>query len=557
MDLLSLLVFAPVPAILLILITPNNKNILYRNIAMVSTIAQFVLSIIILIKFDASESRIQLSEKLDWITVNMQSMGYLSIDYFVGVDGLNMSLIVLSTFIFVVGLIASWTIKENAKAYYSLYLLLTISVLGCFVALDLFLFFLFFEFMLLPMYFLIGMWGGTRREYAAIKFFLYTLAGSIFILIAIVALSISAIEPYETANQMNINGDNASVLATIQSQLQSDKIPNRALVHTLNILQLSDKSNYIKESWLAWDKLNTINGIQPRSFIFLLLLVGFLIKVPSFPVHTWLPDAHVEASTPISVILAALLLKTGAYGILRVAFTIMPDQAKEFAWLVATLGVISIIYAAYNALAMNDLKKMVAYSSISHMGFVLLGIAAATTESISGAVFQMVSHGVISAALFLIVGVLYDRTHNRNIDTYRGLASKMPVFTTITVITFFASLGLPGFSGFIGEVLILLGAFASHTHNGLISRWFAVVATFGILLSAAYYLWTLQRVFFGKYWVKNGPLWSKKLFDLSYREKIMLFPLVMFMIVLGLFPNLILDIISPTSALLSEFINNR
>lgn len=524
---------------------------------MVSTIAQFVLSIIILIKFDASESRIQLSEKLDWITVNMQSMGYLSIDYFVGVDGLNMSLIVLSTFIFVVGLIASWTIKENAKAYYSLYLLLTISVLGCFVALDLFLFFLFFEFMLLPMYFLIGMWGGTRREYAAIKFFLYTLAGSIFILIAIVALSISAIEPYETANQMNINGDNASVLATIQSQLQSDKIPNRALVHTLNILQLSDKSNYIKESWLAWDKLNTINGIQPRSFIFLLLLVGFLIKVPSFPVHTWLPDAHVEASTPISVILAALLLKTGAYGILRVAFTIMPDQAKEFAWLVATLGVISIIYAAYNALAMNDLKKMVAYSSISHMGFVLLGIAAATTESISGAVFQMVSHGVISAALFLIVGVLYDRTHNRNIDTYRGLASKMPVFTTITVITFFASLGLPGFSGFIGEVLILLGAFASHTHNGLISRWFAVVATFGILLSAAYYLWTLQRVFFGKYWVKNGPLWSKKLFDLSYREKIMLFPLVMFMIVLGLFPNLILDIISPTSALLSEFINNR
>ncbi len=558
MDILSLLVFAPLLAIFFILILPHNQSNFYKNITLVSTSIQFLLSLIVINRFDFSYPKIQLVEKFDWITINMQSLGYLSIDYYLGVDGLNLALVVLSTFIFMIGVVASWNVKENAKAYFCLYLLLTASVIGCFLALDLFLFFLFFEFMLLPMYFLIGMWGGPRREYAAIKFFLYTLAGSIFILIAMIGLSISAIEPLETAEQMNLTGEtSADLIANVQNQLQLQKIPKKALVHTLDILQLSDKSNYIKGTWLSWDNETVLWGLSARAIVFLLLLIGFLVKVPSFPVHTWLPDAHVEASTPISVILASLLLKTGSYGLLRVAYTILPDQAIEFGWLVATLGVISIIYAAYNALAMNDLKKMIAYSSISHMGFVVLGIAAATAESISGAVFQMVSHGIISAALFLLVGVVYDRTHNRNIDSYRGLASKMPIYTTLTVITFFASLGLPGFSGFIGEVLILLGAFAAHSHNGIISSWFAVGATFGILLSAAYYLWTLQRMFFGKFWVKNGSLWSKKLTDLTFQERIILFPLVFLMILFGLFPHLILNIVSPTCALLADFIINR
>ena len=268
------------------------------------------------------------------------------------------------------------------------------------------------------------------------------------------------------------------------------------------------------------------------------LFIGFAVKLPIVPLHTWLPDAHVEAPTPVSVVLAGILLKIGAYGFLRVAYSIFPDGAIEYAWLIALIGVISIIYGALNALAMQDLKKMVAYSSVSHMGFVLLGIASISSEGINGAIFQMFSHGILSAMLFLIAGVLYDRTHNRIIEHYRGLLNKMPVYTAFVMIAFFASLGLPGFSGFIGELFTLLGAFGSD----LVPNWMAVIGAFGIVLSAAYFLWTLQRMFFGNFWIRKSDNLVIELNDVDNREKLMLLILAFITLLIGIMPALIFNI---------------
>jgi NADH-quinone oxidoreductase subunit M len=266
------------------------------------------------------------------------------------------------------------------------------------------------------------------------------------------------------------------------------------------------------------------------------------------PVHTWLPDAHVEAPTPISVMLAAVLLKVGAYGLMRFAFPVFPEAAVYFSAFIAGLGVLSILYGAFCALAMSDLKKLIAYSSVSHMGFVLLGLASFTTEGVSGAIYQLFSHGLISAMLFLVVGVLYDRYHNRQISGFRGLASALPVFTFFVVLAFFASLGLPGLSGFIAELLVLLGAFTSASANGLLSRWFAILAAFGILLGAAYYLWALQRMFFGKFWIKPEIQTSAAPKDLTAREYLMLVPLALLIVAFGIFPHLLLDKVSPAAA---------
>jgi NADH-quinone oxidoreductase subunit M len=293
-----------------------------------------------------------------------------------------------------------------------------------------------------------------------------------------------------------------------------------------------------------------------RLAVFLALFIGFVIKLPSVPFHTWLPDAHVEAPTPVSVLLAALLLKVGAYGILRVPYSMIPEGAVYFAWFIALLGMISILYGALNALAMKDLKKLIAFSSVSHMGFVLLGIASATPEGVNGAIFQMFSHGILSALLFLIAGVLYDRTHDRLIENYRGLASRMPSYTVIVTITFFASLGLPGFSGFIAELFVLLGAFNSGTVNQLLPQWMAVGAAIGILLGAVYYLWTLQKMFFGKYWTKDLAFWNK-LKDADGRELIMMFPLILLTILFGLFPGLFFDYISGSVSRLVVILNEK
>ena len=404
--------------------------------------------------------------------------------------------------------------------------------MGCFLSLDFFLFFLFFEFMLLPMYFLIGIWGGPRREYASIKFFLYTLFGSVLILIVMIALYSSAYDPDETAHSFTMN--------IFQYLLNDSTLPEKEFVHTLRFDHLADPHNYIHGSLLHINNKTLLLGFTFRQWAFLLLLIGFIIKLPAVPFHTWLPDAHVEAPTPVSVILAAVLLKIGAYGLIRIAYPIFAHEAMYFATLVGSIGVVSIIYAAYNALAQNDFKKMIAYSSVSHMGFVLLGLASLTVEGVSGAIYQMVSHGFISAGLFLVAGVIYEQTHDRTIQNYKGLANEMPYFTAIVVILFFASLGLPGFSGFMAEILVFLGAFKSM----LLPKWIAIVSTFGLILGAAYYLWTLQRMFFGKFWI-NENVGVSNVKDASKLQLFCLIPLVMLVILLGVYPSLLTEIFNP------------
>ncbi|MDZ7649002.1 MAG: NADH-quinone oxidoreductase subunit M [Cytophagales bacterium] len=315
-------------------------------------------------------------------SVELGSWGTLQAEYFVALDGLSLPLVALSVFIMLIATVSSWTIYKNHKGYFLLLLILNAAILGSFCALDFLLFYVFFEFMLLPMYFLIGIWGGPKREYASIKFFLYTLLGSIFILIVMIGLYLSVKTPES----------------------------GERIVHTFNVLHMQNITNLIPGTALAIDSSSQLGWYSLRFWAFLLLFIGFMIKLPAVPFHTWLPDAHVEAPTPISVILAALLLKFGGYGLLRFAYPIFPDGAIHFGWLVGLIGLVSIIYGALNALASKDLKRLIAYSSVSHMGFVLLGIASATVEGVTGAIYQMVSHGIISAMLFLLAGVLYDRT---------------------------------------------------------------------------------------------------------------------------------------------------
>ncbi|AHM62188.1 proton-translocating NADH-quinone oxidoreductase subunit M [Flammeovirgaceae bacterium 311] len=546
--LLSLLIFVPLLAALVLLLIPARLSDAGRWVALIATAIQILLAVALWAGFRSgagapagvfSPQGYQFVEKLEWFSLPLGEIGYLSADYFVGVDGLSVALVLLAAIVMFIGVISSWTIHQHQKGYFLLYLLLSSTVVGCFVALDLFLFYLFFEFMLLPMYFLIGMWGGPRRAYASIKFFLYTLAGSLFILIAIVGLYISGIDPVATAAHAGVDS-----AARVQLMLQEGSLNTRDMVHTFNMLYLMEPGNLIPGSLLSLQGGGAIWGHSVRLLAFLALMLGFAVKLPAVPVHTWLPDAHVEAPTPVSVVLAAILLKIGGYAILRIPYSLFPEGAIYYAPLVAGVGVLSILYGAFNALAQADLKKMIAYSSVSHMGYVLLGLAALTVEGVSGALYQMFSHGLISAALFLLVGVLYDRTHNRMIDNYGGLARRMPAFTVAVTITFFASLGLPGFSGFIAEALVFFGAFRSPSANGLLPYWMVIIAMLGLIITAAYYLWTLQRMFFGQFFVRELH-WEGSLTDLTPREYFLLVPLLAGMLVLGLFPNLLLDSFTP------------
>ena len=553
--LLSILIFLPIAASLAVLILPQSQEGLGKWIALVISLVQLLLLIPMLNGFDAgianpaSMDGFQWVEYVPWIKLGLGDFGILSAHYFVGLDGINVWLVVLSVVVTLAAVLSSWNISEKRRGYFSLFLLLNGAIIGCFVALDFLLFYLFFEFMLLPMFFLIGLWGGPRRDYAAIKFFLYTLFGSVLILVVIIMLYLSVADPAATAAEAGI-----TVIENVQQGIRSGAIADSDIVHTFNMVLMTNPDNVLGGSLLDPAAERSIMGISVRMFAFLLLFAGFAIKIPLVPVHTWLPDAHVEAPTAISVILAGILLKVGGYGVIRGGYLIFPDSATHYSGLVAFLGVVSIIYGAMNALASKDLKRLIAYSSVSHMGFVALGLASNTAEGIGGAIYQLVSHGIISAGLFVLVGVIYDRTHDRLIQNYSGLASKMPAYTVLTILFFFASMGLPGMSGFIAEILVLLGAFSSGLTNGLVPGWVPYVAVLGMILGAAYYLWTLQRMYFGKFWVRNFP---GNLPDLDRREYLILIPLGILVLLLGIFPSLLIDVMNPAVNEIIRIVNEH
>ncbi len=524
--LLTLIIFFPLIATVGILFIPRDREWLIKEVSLGATGVQLILSVFLFFQYDPDttpeswSTAFQFVERVKWISLYLGDYGWLQIDYFVGVDGISLFLIILSSLLLFLGVIASWNLTQNIKGYFILYLVLSTSVVGCFAALDFFLFYVFFEFMLLPMFFLIGIWGGPRRGYASIKFFIYTLVGSIFILAVMIGLYLSVEDP---------------VLRTDQQEV----------VHSFSMVNMMD-GGYM-DGGILTPGSDTPGGWDMRWIAFVLLMVGFAIKLPAVPVHTWLPDAHVEAPTAISVLLAGLLLKIGGYGFFRVAYGIFPDVAMDLSFPIAVFGTISIIYGGLTAMAQNDLKRMIAYSSVSHMGFIMLGLASMNSQGASGALFQMISHGFISAALFILAGVIYDRTGDRGITNFSGLAKAMPLFTGFTVIFFFASLGLPGLSGFVGEFLVFVGAIGSDYLPG----WVGILAIAGIVISAAYYLWALQRMFFGEFWTRN-KVWEPAMYDLTGRELLLLIPLAVIVVLLGIVPGIVLE---PVNNSIDFFVN--
>lgn len=516
---LSLLVFLPILGMIIILFIPKSEEKVIKSLTLLIAFVQVILAGMIWYYFDYSAVGVnhaqsyQFIEKFRWI--ELESFGWLGtikIDYFLGIDGISAPMILLTALVTFIAVISSWNIKHSVKGYFALFLLLDTGMFGVFAALDFFLFYIFWELMLLPMYFLIGIWGGARREYAAIKFFIYTLLGSVFILLVMIGLYFSATETLATGEK----------------------------VFTFNMIELMNSANYSADGILS-----PFNPENLRLIAYIALFIGFAIKIPMFPFHTWLPDAHVEAPTPISVILAGILLKMGGYGILRICYPIFPDVSLDLAWYIALFGMINIIYGAFCAMAQTDFKKLIAYSSVSHMGFVILGIAAFNTSGISGAVLQMFNHGTITALLFLGVGVLYDRTHVKGIYDFGNIANKMPIYTGFVTVAFFAAIGLPGLSGFISEALVFIGAFGFAEIRTL-----TIISASGLILGAGYMLWTFQRVYLGK----ENKTWEE-LPDFSMREYLMFVPLTLVVIILGIYPSFMLDIMNTSVVQLVEVIN--
>ena len=486
--LLSLMIFIPLLGMIAVLLLPRESEELTKRVTLLFTLVPLALAVVLFISYDRSTAGTQYVVNVPWIQA-------FNIQYHIGIDGLSVTLLLLTALLGPICVIASWrNIEKGIKAYMALFLLLETGMLGFFAALDLFLFYVFFELTLLPMYFLIGIWGGPRREYAAIKFFLYTLFGSVLMLVAMIAVYLNS------------------------------GVPGARTFDIPTLITLASTEGH------------ALNNLNFQIWVFLGFFIGFAVKVPIFPFHTWLPDAHVEAPTAISVILAGILLKMGTYGLVRINMAMFPQGLDHFTngigfWgnSLALLGFINIVYGSFCALAQTDFKKLVAYSSIGHMGFVILGLAARNDSGITGAILQMFNHGVISAMLFLLVGVLYDRAHHREINGFGGLGSKMPIYTGITTLAFMASLGLPGLSGFVGEALSLLGAYDKF-------KLLTILSTIGIVVGAAYFLWTLQRVFLGTL----NPKYEE-LPEINGREILTLVPLGILTIVLGVWPNFAID----------------
>jgi NADH-quinone oxidoreductase subunit M len=495
-------------------------------------------------RFKAGEMEMQHLFSMPWIPT-------FNIHYLMGIDGISFPLVVLTAFISLLAMGASWPIKKYEKGYCILFLLLETGMLGVFCALDFFLFYVFWEVMLLPMYFLIGIWGGPRKEYAAIKFFLYTLVGSVLMLIAILMLYFNSdlraladkvpqdqILHTGVAGVVAPGGDNTAQLAEWQKIVSAD-----TKQHTFNILALQLMGQHTDLFTTP-----TWKGHSLQWWAFVLLGIGFVIKVPSVPLHTWLPDAHVEAPTPISMILAGVLLKMGGYGLLRICYPICPAAGYDLAYWVCGIGVLSMVWGAFAALAQSDFKRMVAYSSVSHMGYVVLGLgvwsAVAGTQynpdywkmGMNGAMFQMIAHGISSAGMFFLVGVVYDRVHHRNLNEFGGLFAKMPVYSGIAVGIFFAGLGLPGLCGFIGEVLVVLSVW-----NYSIAL--AVISAAVVILTAGYILWAIQRVYLGPTYKGPHP---EALTPMTLREFSIAAPLLALAIYFGVNPNALLKYMQPS-----------
>ena len=476
-NILSILIWLPVLGGILILSTGGDRNAqLARKIALGFSVGTFLLSLSIYADFDINTASMQFVERYKWIEA-------LHIQYFLGVDGISMPLIILTTLLTIIVVIAGWeVITKRVAQYMASFLIMEGLMIGVFSSMDAILFYLFWEAMLIPMFLIIGVWGGSNRVYAAIKFFLYTLVGSLLMLVAIIYLY------FASDHTFNI----ASFHAT-------------PLTYTTQVL------------------------------IFLAFFAAFAVKVPMFPVHTWLPDAHVEAPTGGSVILAAITLKMGAYGFLRFSIPITPDASSELAIWVIGLSLIAVVYIALVALVQRDMKKLIAYSSISHMGFVTLGFFIFDSQGMEGAIVQMISHGFISGALFLCVGVLYDRMHSREIDSYGGVANTMPVFSMFLVFFAMSNAGLPGTSGFVGEFLVILGSFR-------VNGWYAAVAGLTLVLGAAYTLWMIKRVVYGE--ITNEKV--KALVDVNGREKVVLGVLAVCVLGLGVYPMPLLEVMHST-----------
>jgi NADH-quinone oxidoreductase subunit M len=530
--LLTWIVFTPglgILAILALLALRPALRLSQRTIDQLSRVFAFAATIMVCVLgaalwhgFNGRNTGLQFVHHTVWIR-------QFNIEYFLGVDGLSIAMVLLTAFVFLCAIVASvpwWGklddehhphfSKKSVPGYMVLFLLLQTGVLGTFCAQDFFLFYVFWEVMLLPMYFLIGIWGAPPRQeggrvrggpYAAIKFFLYTLAGSVLMLLAMIAI-------YYTSGPAHL----------------VDGTPTQ---HTFNLVYLTDMG---RNGTLG--ATTTILGLGFTKVVFVLLFIGFSIKVPMFPFHTWLPDAHVDAPTPISVILAGILLKTGMYGIFRFNLQMLPQETRWAAWAIAVIGVINIVYGAFVCLAQKDLKKLIAYSSVSHMGFCLLGMAALTPQGVTGSMFQMVSHGVVSPMLFLVAGVVYDRAHTREIERFGGLGARVPEYTALTGLAFMASLGLPGLAGFVGEALVFLGGFGAADHG---FRYLVAAAAPAVVITAGYYLWTMQRMFLGALKQEWQHLW-----DLTWRERLTLYPLAAITIGLGVWPLPVFALVDPS-----------